>query len=311
MDSTVLLLTSVPDATSDLFVGRHPGADVFRLNVDRLRDFSIHWSPDHWTIEDPVGRVISSESIRSFYWRKPFTELPSPQASEQEYDRQTRRAFAFGLADHAMMQGAWWLVDHRSDQRLSKFRQLVSATDHFLVPETRFVREEPRPYEAGWITKPVGPALVGESKAVATRRIPDGVELDGNYLWLIQREVPSMADVTVVSVCGEHRAFRLDRSTLTTEGGVDWRVDHADPWSMSSWEPIVLDAHVAAGLDRLITSFGIRFARTDFLEDHDGRLWFLEVNPNGQFAWLDLNGDRGVLDLVFNAAVEPPEAWLA
>ncbi len=39
---------------------------------------------------------------------------------------------------------------------------------------------------------------------------------------------------------------------------------------------------------------GHTFGRLDFLWDKEG-LWFLELNPNGQFAWLDVDGREGLI----------------
>jgi hypothetical protein len=50
-------------------------------------------------------------------------------------------------------------------------------------------------------------------------------------------------------------------------------------------------------------SFGVTvdlklgFGRLYFLLD-DQQYWFCEVNPNGQFAWLDLKGKNGLLQAV-------------
>ena len=41
----------------------------------------------------------------------------------------------------------------------------------------------------------------------------------------------------------------------------------------------------------------LEFGRLDFLLA-DGRECFLEVNPNGQWAWLDLDGKEGIFDAV-------------
>jgi hypothetical protein len=49
-------------------------------------------------------------------------------------------------------------------------------------------------------------------------------------------------------------------------------------------------------MDDLKLSFG----RLDFLLDDEERYWFCEVNPNGQFAWLDLSGEFGVLQAIVN-----------
>ena len=33
--------------------------------------------------------------------------------------------------------------------------------------------------------------------------------------------------------------------------------------------------------------FGLRFGSFDFIEDHDGKITFLECNANGQYRWLE------------------------
>ena len=39
---------------------------------------------------------------------------------------------------------------------------------------------------------------------------------------------------------------------------------------------------------RLLALLRLRFAALDFAVDRDERWWFLEVNPNGQWLWLEL-----------------------
>ncbi|MCA9643039.1 MAG: hypothetical protein KC492_20215, partial [Myxococcales bacterium] len=56
-----------------------------------------------------------------------------------------------------------------------------------------------------------------------------------------------------------------------------------------------------AGARSLMEALGLRFGRLDFVLDKEGTLWFLEVNPNGQFAWLDTDGSDGMLTAVAKA----------
>jgi D-alanine-D-alanine ligase-like ATP-grasp enzyme len=44
----------------------------------------------------------------------------------------------------------------------------------------------------------------------------------------------------------------------------------------------------------------LRFGRLDFVLEDD-TLYFLEVNPNGQWAWLDLNDEVGLITAMVNA----------
>ena len=41
----------------------------------------------------------------------------------------------------------------------------------------------------------------------------------------------------------------------------------------------------------------LQFGRLDFLLDKSD-YYFLEVNPNGQWAWLDMTGEHGVFDAI-------------
>jgi glutathione S-transferase len=36
----------------------------------------------------------------------------------------------------------------------------------------------------------------------------------------------------------------------------------------------------------MIQDLGLEFATADLVIDHDDRPWFLEINPNGQWGWL-------------------------
>ncbi len=70
----------------------------------------------------------------------------------------------------------------------------------------------------------------------------------------------------------------------TGAGLTDWRKSRADEVQFSS-EP--LSANVAAACVALTHQLGLRYSAIDLVVDSGGEFWFLEANPNGQFAWLD------------------------
>jgi len=69
------------------------------------------------------------------------------------------------------------------------------------------------------------------------------------------------------------------------EGAVDWRRDGARVFK--HWRPDPLPEAAAAGLLRLMARFGLDYGAADFIRTTDGRVVFLEVNPAGEFLWLD------------------------
>jgi len=61
-----------------------------------------------------------------------------------------------------------------------------------------------------------------------------------------------------------------------------------------TYHPINLPGVVAAAVRRLVSFYGLRFAAIDMAVGEDGRWYFFEVNPNGQWAWLDLCGEASI-----------------
>lgn len=64
---------------------------------------------------------------------------------------------------------------------------------------------------------------------------------------------------------------------------VDWRSDYHS----ISYSVIETPCSVSSGVAMLLDSLGLRFAALDFIVDPEGQWWFLECNPNGQWAWIE------------------------
>ncbi len=85
-------------------------------------------------------------------------------------------------------------------------------------------------------------------------------------------------------------------------GVEDWRTRvgaHADVWRHWATPP-----GFAARVDAYMRRLGLRYGRLDFLSG-DGEPTFLEVNPNGQFGWLDDPAGWPLHRAVLDAALDP------
>lgn len=70
--------------------------------------------------------------------------------------------------------------------------------------------------------------------------------------------------------------------------GTDWRLASlTDEGVARAWRPGALPAGVEAGLLALMDRLGLCYGAADLLEDAEGRFWFLEVNPSGEWGWLN------------------------
>ena len=80
---------------------------------------------------------------------------------------------------------------------------------------------------------------------------------------------------------------------------IDWRAVALEPGA--DWSPHALPAPVAENLSRLMQELRLDYGRADFLLTAEGEYVFLEVNPNGEWGWLDKDGSHGVLPRILDA----------
>jgi hypothetical protein len=129
----------------------------------------------------------------------------------------------------------------------------------------------------------------------------DAERLSPDFPWLTQDIGQGARDAAVLYVNGKCFGFemRLTRAELGVE---DWRTltnsdrDHWRPWAL----PAPAQERIIAYMKRL----GLRFGRLDFLTT-EGEMTFLEVNPNGQFGWLDDPSAWPLHRAVLEAVLDP------
>jgi glutathione synthase/RimK-type ligase-like ATP-grasp enzyme len=101
---------------------------------------------------------------------------------------------------------------------------------------------------------------------------------------LLQSEIDKRFDVRVTVVGSKHFACRI-YSQDYSETEVDFRRSSATGRRLRH-EIISLPDAVAKACTTLVEMLGLRFGAIDLVEDDDGFV-FLEINPNGQWAWIE------------------------
>ena len=97
-----------------------------------------------------------------------------------------------------------------------------------------------------------------------------------------QKHIPKLADVRV-TVVGEHVFATKINSQVHAQTSVDWRsgemvLDH---------ERLVLPEKIHRMCIVLLEKLRLKFGAIDFILDKEGEYVFLEINPNGQWAWIE------------------------
>ncbi len=125
---------------------------------------------------------------------------------------------------------------------------------------------------------------------------------------VFQELIPKALELRVACVAGDAFAGALDAGG-TSRGQTDWR--RAAPGECR-WQKAELPAEVAGGLRALMTELGLAFGAVDLIRTPSGEHVFLELNPSGEFFWLErspgLPASEALADLLLGRSPGRPRA---
>ena len=291
----VFICTCSQDATVDILSPLL--GDVFRFNIDKRQDYSWDFSKENFKLTNLKTREkIDSTSFSSFYLRKPLyldaIDVPREGCLENWCREEVNALFEdfYGLCE---ARGQTVLVNCRS-QRCGKLQQLLLAERYFKVANWHFcIGELPTETKNGhWVAKGITGTPIGKNKAFFVKEVVTS-SLDMSYPWFLQEKIIGEEEVTVVYVDGEIFAYSYPRVSIKDCDDVR----KATLEDSARWEPCLLGDDDRSAICAFIKEAGYRFGRFDFIRK-DGELWFLELNSNGQWIWLDMETKNGLVSSV-------------
>ncbi|HEV2567958.1 MvdC/MvdD family ATP grasp protein [Sphingomonas sp.] len=294
----ILLVTNKRDITSDFVVLelKRRGADFVRLNTEDLPSASVTFTPDQgWTFHLSDGVALPLNSVPAAYYRRPGAPLPSEDADEATTEYVSAEWSAVLRSLWNALEGRWLSSPFAILRAEDKPRQLSAASElGFRVPSTLIsnVVDEVIPFSErrACIGKPLRTNLIGSDEAgkvIFTSRLRELRGEDPKAIQLapiiIQEEVLKRRDLRVTVVGSQVFAAAIE-SQEQLETSVDWRKGSRTDLAHHAVE---LPEHEANLCVELTRHLGLRFGAIDLIEDVHGQLWFLEINPNGQWAWIE------------------------
>jgi ATP-grasp ribosomal peptide maturase len=295
----VLILTQPVDPTADYVIAElrrrrvplvrlDPGDFPEQVVLSATLEEASHWSG---TIRDQ-HREVQLSRVRSVYYRRPSSFRLHLDMSGPERRWATLQA-RFGLGGLLASLPRWLNHPERIAHASFKPIQLQMARGCGLrVPPTLITND---PAEAARfanhhervIYKPLAAGGVAEAgtnrllycAVVDPADLPDPSVRRTAHLF--QAWVDKDYEVRLTVVDGECFAAAIHAGSALA--GLDWRADydHLDYTVVTPPEAVRTRAY------RLLRMLGLRFGAFDFIVDADGRWVFLEVNPNGQWAWIE------------------------
>jgi hypothetical protein len=294
----LFIYTNSYDLSADVLIRRLGNAAVFRFNLDLWHDYLIEIDRHHVAITNPSSRTIESKDVAKFLWRKPLTNqqlYPDRSFPRERVFEEEELAYAMREVWNAMYySGRAVLIDPLSDTLAGKLLQAQIAARYFLVPDWAVVSGGSVGRDPGRqrVAKSLTSYRTGDRSVLFTTRI-EAEQLSPASPWFLQSYVMAEHDVTVVVVRDALFAFALDRTEFPA-GVVDWRRARILA-PAQNWISHALPQELADAIRQFMRDMCLHYGRLDFLLS--GRsYYFLEVNPNGEWGWLDQSGDAGIVD---------------
>ncbi|MET9882586.1 ATP-grasp ribosomal peptide maturase [Streptomyces sp. NPDC006430] len=292
----VLVATEADDVTADMVITElnRRGVPVVRFNPADIGDgltvsarYGIRPAQAAGRMRTP-SRAAQLDDVRAVYWRRPTWPAFPHLSSDDARFAAAQTRYGLGGVLHAL-DGPLW-VNHplRNAEADYKPHQLARAQRLGLaVPATLITNDldDAREFVAAHpavIHKTLratsyqrdGVSVVSWAEQVTADEIDDRVRVVPH---LFQVRVDKTCDIRVLIVGRRVYAVRIESDLL------DWRRDY----SALTYSVITLPAALEAALLAFLDAFGLASGSFDLAVDRAGKCWLLELNPNGQWGWLE------------------------
>jgi glutathione synthase/RimK-type ligase-like ATP-grasp enzyme len=317
VSGTVLVLAQPGDATaaavSNVLANRN-----FHIEIVDLRDFPLGWSYtasllDQWKAlirrrED--GHSVDLADLAGIYVRRPGLFRFGPALSETATRFAIVEARAGVLGSLMSLTTRW--VNHPAAEHVANFKplQLALAKQVGLDPPDTLITNSRgaaadfvQRYSNSAVYKEMGHYLSEDpaslplpiTRLVSTGDLSESVEVTAN---LFQERVRKVYDVRLI-VAGQQQ-FAV--SIASDSGALDWRRDKG----VLKYEQVDAPAAVVEASRALLDRFNLVYGAFDFAVTPEGSWRFLEVNPNGQWLWLQRALGLPIAEALATALTDTP-----
>ncbi len=282
------------------------GIEYYRINTEFLFTKYIHefeisskTGADRFQISG-FDRDLDVSSITGVWYRRPVPPLPDPSLNTLQ-----SRKFAADEGDYyvrclwRMLDRCHWVSRPRAISWANvKLHQLRLARDlGFKIPKSMATNDPQaalRFYEqcqGRIIVKPFTVSTLDYDPhyvSILTSRVTENeisrVSQVGKSITFLEEEIPKLFEVRVTVIGQDVFSAKID-SQADDRRKVDWR-------RTSPNEPIWQDHSVPRWLGescrQMVSEYGLSFGAFDFAYTPDDDYVFFELNPNGQWAWLEI-----------------------
>lgn len=301
----ILIITNKDDVTVDFIVRELQSRDIqyYRLNTEDIPN-KIHVNFDFnqktFELVDKIKNIkINLLSFSSVYYRRPllsdFDYIENVNLQELNYLRSEIAYVLEGI--YKVLREKYWLNDVYSIREAeNKIYQLQMAQEvGFKIPTSLISNESEKVYNQkrkcnnDCIIKPIKSGNMKDAnhpKVVFTSKLIDeqfkNDERIESFPVFIQENVHKQFDLRI-TVIGNNVYTAQIHSQLEKDSEVDWRkgqqiLEHSNH---------ELPLEIVEMCIELTKKMNLNYSAIDMILDKNWNYIFLEINPNGQWAWIE------------------------
>ncbi|NEQ69806.1 MAG: hypothetical protein F6K21_30805 [Symploca sp. SIO2D2] len=332
--TNILIVTSESDIHADVVIKELQQSTVkpIRLNSESFiqkSQYCYEWeasgnlSQSWLSFADSLREV---EDVAVIWWRKPDDYLVSPEVQDDwavKYCQEETKSLIHSLS--GLYPKAKW-VNNYYNMRLpaNRINQIPIAQKlEITIPPTivtnsykaacSFVSQQ-----GSCIIKSMRySGFLHDSKQYACYTRPIDVETLEEFREsielapvFIQKRIAKKAEYRVTIIGEHHFVCRIDAEhTNDSDVTLDWRV--TEPEKLVH-VPDKLPLDYLNKLSKMLEEFDLQFGAFDIIRDDDNTLYFIELNPNGQWYWIEILTKmpmvRAMVELIENLALQDQQS---
>lgn len=299
----ILIITHKGDFTADFVIDKLNKLKIkyFRFNCEDINTNNFCFS----TIEESNQLFGSIENYKAIWFRR--TMLPNVASelpfSERNFILQSYKSL---LDNFLSITDGKWLSNHNKiEQAENKLFQLKIAKEiGFNIPKTLVTNHKEHLLKfscqiAGDII--IKPIYSGKIEGKNDLRLLYANKLKKEHLETInnfdltptifQEFIEKEIDIRV-TVVGEKAFSAYIDSQNDNETKIDWRR------KKRKFIKYQLPIEIEKKCIGLVRKMGLSFGAIDIVKHIDGDYFFLEINPNGQWAWIEIDTNLPISDAI-------------
>lgn len=302
----ILIITHKKDFTADYLINLLNGRNIpyRRFNCEDILQSNINLSFD----PDFCFSLLGQQKYTSVWFRR--TMLPNI-----EMDSKHEQAYILGEIEDFMMNlfsviDAKWLSNpdkvYRAENKL--FQLKIARQIGFNIPQTLVTNDKSAirdfyQHHGSLIIKPISRTRIDKehnAEFIFTNRLSkqhiDNLDDYDLSPCIFQKEIDKKVELRITVVDDQVFAAQVD-SQSDNETKIDWRRKKL------IFSPCVLPLEIQQKCIDLVKTMGLVFGAIDLILSPDGSYTFLEINPNGQWVWIETETGMKISDAIINALI--------